>query len=160
MSNQQETGRHKKLIASNKRLRHDFEIMLSMEAGIVLHGTEVKSLRAGKCSLQDAYATFPNPYNNEFYLVNCHIAPYEQGNINNHEPLRQRKLLVHQKEAVKLRTQIQEKGLTIMPYSIYFWGPYVKVELCVVRAKKKYDKRESIKERDTERDIRREHRFR
>jgi len=152
--------RHKKIVATNKKLRHDFEVMMSMEAGIALHGTEVKSLRAGKCTLQDAYALFPNPYNNEFFLQNFHIAPYEQGNINNHDPMRQRKLLVHQKEAVKLRTQIQEKGLTIMPYSIYFWGPYVKVELCVVRAKKKYDKRETLKERDTERDIRREYRFR
>ena len=149
-----------KTIARNKRLRHDFEIMRTIEAGIALQGTEVKSLREGKVSLQDAYAYFPNKDNDELYLINLHIPLYKQGNINNHEPTRRRKLLVHRKEAVKLRTAIQEKGLTLMPYSIYFSGRYVKIELCVVRAKKHYDKRESVKERDTERNIQRHFRYR
>jgi SsrA-binding protein len=152
--------RVKKTIARNKRLRHDFEIMRTIETGIALQGTEVKSLRAGKVSLQDAYAYFPNKDNDELYLINLHIPPYKQGNINNHEPTRRRKLLVHKREAVKLRTAVQEKGLTLMPYSLYFSGRYVKVELCIVRAKKKYDKRETVKERDTERNIRRNFRYR
>ena len=155
-----DNNRTRKLIASNKKLRHDFEILQTIEAGIELWGTEVKSLRLGKCSLQDAYAYFPNQKNDELFLMNMHIAPYEHGNRNNHEPLRIRKLLVHQREAVKLRTAAQEKGLTLMPYSLYFSGPYVKVELCIVKAKKKFDKRESVKERETERDIRRDFRYR
>lgn len=152
--------RAKKLIASNRRLRHDFEILQKLEAGIVLFGTEVKSLREGQCNIKDAYAYFPNANNDELYLINMHIPPYKHGNINNHDPLRRRKLLVKHREAIKLRTAIQEKGLTIMPYSLYFSGRYVKVELCIVMAKKKYDKRESIKERDTELKIRRDFRFR
>ncbi len=152
--------RVKKTIAKNRRLRHDFEILKTIEAGIVLQGTEVKSLREGKASLQDAYAYFPNKDNEELVLINLHIPPYKQGNINNHEPTRTRKLLVHHKEAVKLRTAIQEKGYTLMPYSLYFSGRYVKVELCVVRAKKKYDKRETVKERDSERNIQRNFRYR
>ena len=149
-----------KSIARNKKLRHDFIILQSVEAGIALVGTEVKSLREGKCTLKEAYAYFPNNDNDELFLLNLHIPPYKQGNINNHDPLRKRKLLVNRREAVKLRTAIQEKGLTIMPYSLYFSGRYVKVEICVVRAKKKYDKRESIKERDTDRNIQRNYRYR
>jgi SsrA-binding protein len=149
-----------KTISRNKKLRHDFEILQTIEAGIALLGTEVKSLREGRCTLQDAYAYFPNKDDDELYLINLHIPPYKQGNINNHDPERKRKLLVNQREAVKLRTAIQEKGLTLMPYSLYFSGRYIKVELCVVRAKKKYDKRESIKERDTERNIQRNYRYR
>lgn len=152
-------GRKYKLITQNRHLRHDYEIMQKIETGIVLQGTEVKSLRQGKCSLMDAYAHFPNDKNNELFLINFHINPYEQGNINNHVPKRPRKLLVNAREAVKLRTAVQEKGLTLLPYSLYFSGPFVKVELCVVRAKKKYDKRESVKERETERDINRNYKF-
>jgi SsrA-binding protein len=155
-----DNNKPRKTIASNRRLKHDFEILQTIEAGIELKGTEVKSLRLGKCSFQDAYAYFPNQKNDEIFLINLHIAPYEHGNINNHEPMRIRKLLVHQREAVKLRTAIQEKGHTIMPLSLYFSGPYVKVELCIVRAKKLYDKRESVKERETERDLRRDFRYR
>ena len=149
-----------KVIAKNRRLRHDFEILKTIEAGIVLKGTEVKSLREGKVSLQDAYAHFPNKDNDEIYLVNMHIPPYKQGNIYNHDPERPRKLLLHKREAVKLRSSVQEKGLTLMPYSLYFSGRYVKVELCLVRAKKKYDKRETVKERESERNIQRKFRYR
>jgi len=151
--------RTRKLITQNRHLRHDYEIMQTIEAGIMLQGTEVKSLRQGRCSLIDAYAHFPNDKNNELFLVNFHINTYEQGNINNHVPKRPRKLLVNYREAVKLRTAVQEKGLTLLPYSLYFSGPYVKVELCVCRAKKKYDKRESEKERESKRDINRDYKF-
>ncbi len=152
--------RVKKTIARNRKLRHDFEILKTIEAGIALKGTEVKSLRDGKVSLQEAYAYFPNKDNDELYLMKMHIPPYKQGNINNHDPERPRKLLVHRREAVKLRSAVQEKGLTLMPYSIYFSGRYVKVELCLVRAKKKYDKRETVKQRDSERNIQRNFRYR
>ncbi len=152
--------RAKKTIARNRKLRHDFEIIKTIEAGIALKGTEVKSLREGKVSLQDAYAYFPNKDNDELYLVKMHIPPYKQGNINNHDPERPRKLLVHKREAVKLRSAVQEKGLTLMPYSLYFSGRYVKVELCLVRSKKKYDKRETVKQRDSERNIQRNFRYR
>lgn len=151
--------RTRKLITQNKRLRHDYEIIQTIEAGIVLQGTEVKSLRQSKCSMVDAYAWFPNENNNELFLVNFHINPYDHGNINNHDPKRNRKLLVKSREAVKLRTSVQEKGLTLLPFSFYFSGPYVKVELCVVKSKKKFDKRETIKERETDRDIQRHYKY-
>lgn len=152
--------RQVKTIARNKKLRHDFEILKTIEVGIALRGTEVKSLREGKVSLREAYAYFPNKDNDELFLVKMHIPPYKQGNINNHDPERSRKLLLHKREAAKLRAAVQEKGLTLMPYSLYFSGRYVKVELCLVRAKKKYDKRESVKERETERNIQRKFRYR
>jgi len=155
MNSAKEFERKVKQIASNRKARHDFEIIQTFECGIMLQGTEVKSLRKGMCSLVDAYATFPSHDSYELFLVNFHISPYEQGNINNHEPRRQRKLLVNHREAVKLKTAISEKGLTLLPLSLYFSGPFVKVELAVVRAKKKYDKREAVKERETERDIKR-----
>ncbi len=145
--------RKKKIIASNRKARHDFEILQSIEAGIVLQGTEVKSLRAGKCSFQDAYATFPDKNSYELYLYNFHISPYEQGNRNNHEPKRPRKLLIKQREAEKLFSAVQEKGLTVIPLSFYFSGPFVKVEIALVRAKKKYDKREDLKKREATREI-------
>ena len=147
-----------KSITQNRKARHDYEIMQTIETGILLVGTEVKSLRAGKCSIQDAYANFP--YDNyELFLINFHINPYDHGNRQNHEPLRQRKLLVNQREAVKLKIGVQEKGLTLIPLSLYFSGQFVKVELALVRAKKKYDKRETVKERDSDREIRRKYRY-
>lgn len=148
-------GRPIKLISQNRKARHDFEIISKLEAGLVLQGTEVKSLREAKCNLQDAYAYFPSKTENELFLVNLHIAPYDFGNRENHQPRRQRKLLVNAKEAKKLRAAIQEKGLTVIPLSLYFSGQFVKAELAVVRAKKKYDKREDIKKRDTDRESKR-----
>lgn len=145
--------RKKKIIASNRKARHDFEILQTIEAGIVLQGTEVKSLRAGKCGFQDAYATFPDKNNYELYLYNFHINPYEQGNRYNHEPKRPRKLLLNKREAIKLCSAVQEKGLTLIPLSIYFSGPFVKLEIALVRAKKKYDKREALKQREATREI-------
>jgi SsrA-binding protein len=148
-----------KLIAQNRKARHDFEVLQVIETGIILQGTEVKSLRIGKCSIQDAYAWFPNQDSNELILVNLHISPYEHGNTQNHEPKRPRKLLVTQREAVKLRTAVQEKGLTLIPLSLFFSGPFVKVEIGLVKSKRKYDKREATKERETDREIRRKFRY-
>jgi len=148
-----------RIIAKNRKALHDFFVLQSLEAGIILQGTEVKSLRAGKVSLQDAYAMFPNSNNNELYLINLHIAPYEQGNIYNHDPKRKRKLLVNQREAKKLRAAVQEKGLTLIPLSLYFSGKFVKVELGLVKAKKKYDKREDTKKKDVEKEIRKKFKY-
>jgi SsrA-binding protein len=148
-----------KVIAKNRKAFHDFIIVQTLECGIVLQGTEVKSLRNGKCSLQDAYAGFPDARNNELFIINLHIAPYEHGTIYNHEPKRNRKLLISQREAVKLRTAVSEKGLTLIPLSIYFSGRYVKVEIALVKAKKKYDKREDAKKKDAEKEIRKKFRL-
>ena len=148
-------NRAHKLIMQNRRARHEYEIVSTLEAGIVLTGTEVKSLRAGKVNMQDAYAIFPNNHNDELYVTGLHISTYEQGNRENHEPLRLRKLLVHAKEAVKLRTQMQEKGMTLVPLSMYFAGSTIKIEIGVGRGKKLYDKRASIKDRDVKRELQR-----
>ena len=155
IQNQEIREREIKIVAKNRKAFHDFFIVSTIEVGIVLQGTEVKSLRQSKCSLQDSYAGFIEPDNNDLYVINMHIAPYEQGNINNHEPKRKRKLLVKQREAVKLRTAVQEKGFTLIPLSVYFSGRFVKVEIGLVRSKKKYDKREDTKKKDAEREIRR-----
>ena len=153
------TERTHKIISKNRKAFHDFEILQTIETGIILKGTEVKSLRLGQCSLQDSYAAFPDQHDNELYLYNCHISPYEQGNRENQEPKRIRKLLVNHREAVKLRTAVQEKGFTLLPLSIYFSGKFVKVQLGYARSKKKYDKREDVKQRETEREIRRKYRM-
>ena len=145
-----------KLIAQNKKALHEYFVLQKTEAGIVLQGTEVKALRAGKANLKDAYAAFPEKNSDEMYLMNLHISPYDFGNRENHAPLRPRKLLVSKREAVRLRQAVQEKGLTIVPLSLYFSGPYVKVELAVVKGKKLYDKREDMQKRDIERAMRRE----
>ena len=151
----QDSDRSKKLIMNNRKARFEFEIVDTIEAGIVLQGTEVKSLRAGKVNMQDAYAVFPNKENDELFIIGMHISPYEQGNRENHDPLRKRKLLVHQREAVRLRSAVQEKGLTIVPLELYFSGPYIKVLLGVARGKKLHDKREATKERDVKRELQR-----
>lgn len=151
--------RVQKVIATNRRAEHDYEIVQRIETGIILQGTEVKSLRQGKCSIVDAYGTFPNPNTNELVLVNFHISPYEHGNRENHEPKRPRKLLVKYREAIKLKSAVQEKGITLIPMLVYFSGPYVKIELGLARSKRKYDKREATKERETDREIRRKYRI-
>lgn len=149
-----------RLITSNRRALHDYEVVQRLECGIVLQGTEVKSLRAGKANLQDAYAAFPDKNSNEFFILNLHISEYDFGNIANHKPKRPRKLLVSKREASKLRVAVNEKGLTLIPLSIYFSGPFVKVELGLVRAKKKYDKREDMKMKDAQLEINRKFRVR
>jgi SsrA-binding protein len=143
-----------KAVAKNRKAYHEYEVLQKFEAGIALQGTEVKSIRGGKCSLQEAYANFKDPDSLELYLLNFHINPYEHGNRENHEPKRPRKLLLKHRELVKLKTQVQEKGMTLIPLSIYFLGPFVKIEIGVAKAKRKYDKREALKERDTDREIR------
>ena len=150
--------RKQKIIATNRKARHDFEILQTIEAGVVLQGTEVKSLRAGMCSIQDAYASFSNPNSNDLYLINFHISPYKNASFANHEPKRTRKLLLHWRQAVKLKIVVSERGYTIIPLTIYFSGAFVKVEIALVRAKKKYDKREATKKRETEIEIRRRYR--
>lgn len=156
---QEKVERKEILITQNRKASHLYEIVQRMEAGIVLKGTEVKSLRQSKCSIVDSYATFPNKNNNDLYLVNFHINPFEQGNRNNHEPKRQRRLLVNAREAVKLRTGIQEKGLTLIPLSVYFSGPFVKIEIALVRIIKKADKREHNIEKETKKDIHKRFRY-
>ena len=147
--------RKQKLVASNRRARHDYLINQSLEAGIVLRGTEVKSLRAGKCSMQDCYASFLDKNSLELYVYNMHIDEYDFGNRENHKPKRERKLLINYREAKKLKTQVMEKGVTLIPLSIYFSGAFVKVEIGLAKAKKKFDKREATKEREQKREIQR-----
>jgi len=142
---------------SNRKARHEYFILEALEAGIVLTGTEVKSLRKGNANLQDSYAELRS---GEVWLEGMHISPYEQGNINNHEPRRKRKLLLQRKQIRKLIGAMKEKGLTLIPLSVYFKGPYAKVELALARGKKSYDKRDAIAKRDAERDIARARRSR
>ncbi len=145
--------RKQKIITSNKKAYFDFEIAQKLEAGIDLVGTEVKSLRKGKCNILDSHAQFKSKTNDELFLFNLQIPEFEFGNRMNHEPKRPRKLLIHKSEAIKWRTQVVEKGFTIIPLSIYFSGHLVKVEIGLAKPKKKYDKRETTKERETKRVI-------
>jgi SsrA-binding protein len=147
----------KKIICRNKRARFDYEIIESMEAGMSLKGTEVKSLRDGKANLKDSYARIKE---NEVYLIDSHISPYSHGNIQNHDPLRDRKLLLHRKEIRRLIGKVREKGLTMVPLSLYFKNGKVKVDLALVKGKRLYDKKEAIKRRDEKRDLEREMRSR
>ena len=139
-----------KNITSNRKAFHEYFISQKIEAGISLLGTEVKALRTGKANLVDAYATINN---REVWLVNAHIGFYDHGNINNHEPLRRRKLLLKKSEIKKLSVKLNEKGFTFIPLRLYFSNGKVKVELGLARGKKEYDKRESIAKRDAQRDL-------
>ncbi|MFH0992544.1 MAG: SsrA-binding protein SmpB [bacterium] len=139
-----------RVVVSNRKARHDYHILETMEAGIVLTGTEVKSVRKGNANLQDSYASIKN---GEVWLIGMHISPYEQGSIYNHEPRRTRKLLLARREIRRLLTRVQEKGLSLIPLAVYFKGPYAKVELSIAQGKKSYDKREAIKQRDAKREI-------
>ncbi len=141
-----------KVIAQNRKARHDYFIEETYEAGIVLTGTEVKSIRLGKVNLKDSYATIRD---GEVFLHNMHISPYEKGNIFNRDPLRTRKLLLHKREINKLIGYIQQKGLTLIPLKIYLKRGLVKVELAVARGKKLYDKRQDAAKRDARREIER-----
>jgi SsrA-binding protein len=138
-----------KLIASNKKAYHDYFVLQKLEAGIELTGTEVKSLRDGKANLKDSYVIVKG---DEAFLLATHISPYTHGNLQNHEPERTRKLLLHKREIEKLHVQLVEKGLTIVPLRLYFKGNRVKVEIAVVRGKKQYDKRETEKRREADRE--------
>lgn len=141
-----------KLIADNRRARHDYELLERFEAGLVLTGTEVKSLRDGKVQLGGAYADVRG---GEAWLVGASIAEYPGGNRQNHEPERERKLLLHRRELASLAGQVNEKGLTIVPTRLYFKNGRVKVELAVARGREKGDKRRAIAERDAKRDMER-----
>lgn len=141
-----------KIIGTNRKANFQYIILDKLEAGIVLLGTEVKSLRENKINLQDAYGKF---IGNELWLVNAHISEYKFGNLNNHEPLRERKLLLNKRELKRLKSKSAEKGLTIVPTKIYFRGSKIKVEIALAQGKKLYDKREAIKERDTKRKLKR-----
>jgi SsrA-binding protein len=138
-----------KLIASNKKALHDYFVLQKLEAGMELMGTEVKSLRGGKANLKDSYVAIEH---GQAYLLGAHISPYSHGNIANHEPERKRRLLLHKREIQKLHEQIQEKGLTVVPLRLYFKSGRVKAEIAVVRGKKLYDKRETEKRREQERE--------
>jgi SsrA-binding protein len=140
-----------KIVAENRKARHDYAIHETYETGIALVGTEVKALRAGKANLKDSYAAVTKSA--EVYLYNMHISPYEQGNQFNHEPLRDRKLLLHKAEIKKLIGKTREKGFTLVPLKLYFSHGKVKVELALATGKKNYDKRQSLAERAAKRDI-------
>ncbi len=143
----------KKVVCKNRRAFHEYEILETLEAGMVLVGTEVKSLREGRVNLKDSYAKVDN---GEIFLVEAHISPYSHGNIMNHDPLRPRKLLVHKRELRRLAGKVQERGLTLIPLQIYFKGGKAKVELALAKGKRLYDKRAAIKKRDERRDLARE----
>jgi len=140
-----------KIIATNKKAFHDYFVLEKLEAGICLVGTEVKSSREGRVNLKDSYAIVKG---GETYLMNCHISPYSHGNRENHDPIRARKLLLHQKEIRKLIGKTQEKGLTLVPLRMYLKRGRIKVELAVARGKKLYDKRESERRKEMEREAR------
>lgn len=134
----------------NRQASFNYFIEETIEAGLVLTGTEIKSIRNGKCNLKDSYAIIKN---NEIYLLNAHISEYEQGNIFNHDTLRTRKLLLHKKEIIKLKNKIDLEGYTLIPLKIYFKGSKAKVLLGLCKGKKNYDKKETLKERDIEREL-------
>ena len=144
-------GSGEKVIATNKKAFHDYFILEKMEAGIVLQGTEVKAIREGRLNLKDSYATIRT---GEAFLVNCHISPYSHGNRENHDPTRSRKLLLHLKEIRKLIGKTQEKGLTLVPLRIYLKRGRIKVELGVARGKKMYDKRETERRKEADKEAR------
>lgn len=143
----------KKIVATNPTARHNYTIESTIEAGIVLSGTEIKSIRNGKVNLKDAYA---NIKNGEVFIYGMHISPYEHGNIYNKDPLRTRKLLLNRREINKITGQIKQKGLTLVPISLYFSGNFLKIELGIGKGKKLYDKREDIAKKDAEMRIRKQ----
>lgn len=143
-------GDGKKIIARNRKARFEYEVLDTFEAGIALLGPEVKALREGKASLGDAYAEVRR---GQVYLLNAHIGAYEQAGRANAPPLRDRKLLLHRREIAKLEGRVVEKGLTLVPLSLYFLRGRAKVELALVRGKRRYDKRQAIRTRETQRDL-------
>ena len=151
MAKEKDSG--EKVVATNRKAYHDYHIEEKLEAGIVLKGTEVKSLREGRVNLKDSYASVDH---NEMILHHCHISPYSHGNIMNPDPVRPRKLLLHRKEINRLLVQIQQKGLTLIPLRIYFSQKgHAKVEVGLAKGKKQYDRREAIKEREAGREMER-----
>lgn len=147
----------KRLIANNKRAYHEYFIEEKLQCGIELFGTEVKSLRMGKCSLKEA---FIRVINNEAFIMSMNISPYEKGNIFNKDPLRVRKLLLHKKEILKFSQEVARAGYTLVPLQIYFEGSLVKVDIGLARGKKNYDKRQDIAKKDQQREAQREFKIR
>lgn len=146
-----------KLIANNKKARHDYFLEETFEAGVELHGTEVKSLRQGHCSIKEAFVHIEN---GEVIIYGMHISPYEKGNIFNKDPLRPKRLLLHKKEIMRLLGKIKEKGYTLVPVQVYFKGSLVKVEIALARGKKLYDKRQDIAKKDAHREAERDFKVR
>ncbi len=142
----------RKIVCSNRRARFDYHIEETFEAGLVLVGSEVKSLRAGRAHLKDAYARVNN---GEVFLMKVHIAPYAQANLQNHEPERERKLLLNRREIHRLQGKVRERGFTLIPLEIYFRKGRAKLTLALARGKRRFDKREAIAKRETERRLRR-----
>lgn len=142
---------------NNRKVRFDYEILEEIESGIVLTGTEIKSIKDGKANLKDSYAIIRN---NEVFLLNMHISHYKEGNIFNHEETRTRKLLLHKKEILKLRDKLDLQGLTLVPLKLYFKRNKAKILLGLGKGKKAYDKRESIKEKDIKRNLEKEYKLR
>ncbi|MFV0557414.1 MAG: SsrA-binding protein SmpB [Enterococcus sp.] len=139
-----------KLVAQNKKARHDYTIVDTIEAGIVLQGTEIKSIRNSRINLKDGFVRIRN---NEAFLLNVHISPYEQGNIFNHDPLRTRKLLLHKKQIVRLINETKGNGMTIVPLKVYLKDGYAKVLIGLAKGKREYDKRETLKRKDQDRQL-------
>ena len=152
---QKESGN--KLIANNKKAYYDYFIEDKYEAGLVLHGTEVKSLRMGKCSIKESYVQI---INGEVYIINMNITPYEKGNIFNRDPLRPKKLLLHKQEINKLAGKISQQGYTIVPLQVYICNGKMKIEIGVGKGKKNYDKRDSIAKKDQQREAQKEFKIR
>ena len=146
-----------KLIANNKKAYFDYFIEDKYEAGVALHGTEVKSIRMGKCSIKESYIKIEN---GEVFIYGMHISPYEKGNIFNKDPMRVKKLLMHKYEINKLNGKLQQKGLTLVPLQVYLKGGLVKVEVGLARGKKLYDKRESLAKKDIKREAEKEFKIR
>lgn len=142
-----------KIIAENRKARHDYTILETFEAGLALTGTEVKSLRAGKANLKDSYAQVTK--GEEVLVYQLHISPYEHGNIYNHDPLRNRRLLLHKGEIRRLLGKVKEKGYALVPLKLYFKGGLVKLELALAVGKKLYDKRQDLAKRDAQREVER-----
>ncbi|TAK64537.1 MAG: SsrA-binding protein SmpB [Bacteroidetes bacterium] len=151
MSNQNQ-AEDRIVVVTNRKARYDYFIEDTFETGIALKGTEVKSLRESQANLQDSYALIRD---GELWLIGMHINPFDKGNINNHDPKRDRKLLVHKRELRRLQARVIEKGLTLIPVTVYFTHNIAKIELAIARGKKSHDKRESIAKRDAERELRR-----
>ena len=139
-----------KVLAQNRKASHDYSIIDTIEAGIVLKGTEIKSIRAGRINLKDGYATIRN---GEIFLQNVHISPYEQGNVFNHDPVRTRKLLMHKKQIARLVGETKSSGYTLIPLKVYIKDGYAKVLIGLGKGKKKYAKREDLKRKDQKREI-------
>lgn len=138
------------IVAKNKKASFNFQILTKYEAGIVLQGTEIKSVRANKVQIADSYCIIRN---NELYIVNMHISKYDHGNIFNHDETRQRKLLMHKREIIKMNNKLMLEDLTIVPLKVYFEGGLCKVEVALAKGKNNYDKRQSLKEKDAKRNL-------